>query len=86
ADFVIWSDNPLSVYAVVEQTWIDGKKYFDLEDDSKMRLAIKEEKSALIQKALASKDSDDEEDKGSYTKAAREWHCDDIDDVWRMGR
>ena len=29
ADFVIWSDNPLSQNAVVLQTWIDGKRYFD---------------------------------------------------------
>lgn len=29
ADLVIWSDNPLSVYAIAEATYIDGIKYFD---------------------------------------------------------
>jgi imidazolonepropionase-like amidohydrolase len=29
ADFVIWRGHPLSNYARVEQTWIEGRKYFD---------------------------------------------------------
>jgi predicted amidohydrolase YtcJ len=33
ADFVIWSGNPLSTETRVEQTWIDGRRYFDLEED-----------------------------------------------------
>lgn len=52
ADFVIWSHNPLSVYAKAEQTWIDGRRYFSLEEDLARREAIKEEKNALIQKVL----------------------------------
>ena len=33
ADFVIWNNNPLSIYAKAEQTWIEGTKFFDLETD-----------------------------------------------------
>ncbi|TLY32950.1 MAG: hypothetical protein E6K56_02110 [Ignavibacteria bacterium] len=29
ADFVLWSGDPLSTYSICEQTWIDGRKYFD---------------------------------------------------------
>ena len=57
ADFVIWSDNPLSVYAHAEQTWIDGTKYFDIAVDKAMRLEVAAEKNALIQKVLKSKDA-----------------------------
>ncbi|HEU4647719.1 MAG TPA: amidohydrolase family protein [Gemmatimonadales bacterium] len=32
ADFLILSGDPLSVYTHVEQTWIDGKKLFDIHD------------------------------------------------------
>ncbi|MDA0814907.1 MAG: amidohydrolase family protein, partial [Verrucomicrobia bacterium] len=32
ADFVILSGDPLSVYTRVEQTWVEGKKVFDLSD------------------------------------------------------
>ena len=37
ADVVVWSDHPLSVYAQAEQTFVDGVKYFDLEDDAAKR-------------------------------------------------
>jgi Imidazolonepropionase and related amidohydrolases len=37
ADFVIWSGNPLSNYAHVQQTWIDGRKYFDRVEDVEAR-------------------------------------------------
>ena len=32
ADFIILSGDPLSVYTRVEQTWVEGKKVFDLTD------------------------------------------------------
>lgn len=52
ADFVIWNGNPLSVYSMVEQTWIEGRKYFDREVDKQLRESNRQEKNALIQKAL----------------------------------
>ncbi len=54
ADFVIWSDYPLSMYAKAEQTWIDGAKYFDIESDKVQRQEIESERNALIQKVLNS--------------------------------
>ena len=40
-DVAIWSGHPLSIYSKVEQTYIDGKKYFDLlTDPVDMRLAV----------------------------------------------
>ena len=40
-DVAIWSGHPLSIYSKVEQTYIDGKKYFDLaEDPVDMRISI----------------------------------------------
>lgn len=52
ADFVIWSGNPLSTYTVCEQTWVDGKKYFDLVEDEKLREKAEGERTMLVQKAL----------------------------------
>ena len=52
ADFVIWSASPLSTYARVEQTWIDGRRYFDVEEDAKLRAAVATTRAALIQKIL----------------------------------
>ena len=52
ADFVIWSDHPLSTYAHAEQTWIDGIKYFDLEESRQLFDQNMLERERLIQKAL----------------------------------
>ncbi len=57
ADFVIWSGNPLSTYTVCEQTWIEGRKYFDRNEDLKMREEIKRQRAFIIQKILEVKSS-----------------------------
>src|SRR5207247_10121462 len=33
ADFSIWNGSPLSPYAACQQTWIEGRKYFDRPQD-----------------------------------------------------
>ena len=55
ADLVLWSDNPLSIYAKAEQTYVDGIKYFDLQDDIKLRDAAKKERARLVQKMIQAK-------------------------------
>jgi imidazolonepropionase-like amidohydrolase len=52
ADFVIWSGNPLSQFTKAEQTWVDGRKYFSLEEDAKLREEIARQRTALIQAIL----------------------------------
>ena len=52
ADIVIWSSNPLSMYAIVEKTYIDGRCYFSLEQDAAHRASIKKEKANLLNKLL----------------------------------
>jgi N-acetylglucosamine-6-phosphate deacetylase len=54
ADVVIWTGSPLSTKSRVEQTWIDGRKYFDREEDLKKREQVREMRAALIQRALGS--------------------------------
>lgn len=50
ADFVIWSGHPLSVYTLAEQTWVDGVKEFDRQDDLAARAAADQERAALTEK------------------------------------
>jgi imidazolonepropionase-like amidohydrolase len=52
ADFVIWSDHPLSTFAHAEQTWIDGVRYFDKEASTAQVESDLSERDRLIQKAL----------------------------------
>ncbi|MDH4068951.1 MAG: amidohydrolase family protein [Ignavibacteria bacterium] len=57
ADFAIWNGNPLSTYTRCEQTWVDGRKFFDREEDRKMNTEVTHQRAVLIQKVLASGDS-----------------------------
>jgi imidazolonepropionase-like amidohydrolase len=50
ADLVLYNKHPLSVYAVPQKVWIDGKMYFDIAKDQEMRAAIDKEKNDLIEK------------------------------------
>jgi imidazolonepropionase-like amidohydrolase len=52
ADFVIWNRHPLSSMARVEQTWIEGRRYFDRREDAQAQLAVVAERERLIEKAL----------------------------------
>ncbi|NVK86475.1 MAG: amidohydrolase family protein [Gammaproteobacteria bacterium] len=91
ADFVIWNDNPLSVYAKVLQTWVDGRRYFDREQDEAMRIALAQEKSRLIQKALGVTESGSDATQVSDAATSNRfllkdntvWHCEDNFDFWQ---
>jgi len=55
ADLVLWSDNPLSIYAKVEKTFIEGIEYFDIKRDSELQEIVKEERNTLINLMLKEK-------------------------------
>jgi imidazolonepropionase-like amidohydrolase len=78
ADLVLWSHNPLSIYAKAEKTLIEGVTYFDIERDQKMRTSIQSERNTLIGMMLK------EKNKGMKTqpikkKDKRLLHCDSMD-------
>ncbi len=52
ADFVVWNGPPLSTYSRAEQTWIDGRRYFDIDDDRRLREADAAERKRLVTAAL----------------------------------
>ncbi|HKQ40517.1 MAG TPA: amidohydrolase family protein, partial [Verrucomicrobiae bacterium] len=51
ADLVIWSASPLDSKTVCLQTWIDGKKYFDRDENTTRVAALQKERDDLIDKA-----------------------------------
>jgi N-acetylglucosamine-6-phosphate deacetylase len=57
ADFVLWNGSPLSVRSRCEQTWIDGRKYFDRQIDAQLRLRDAQIHRKLVQKVLDSGES-----------------------------
>lgn len=57
ADFVVWNGDPLSQFTKAEQTWIDGRRYFSLEQDAQLRAQVAKERQQLIQAVLAASES-----------------------------
>ena len=50
-DFAIWSRSPLDTATICEQTWVDGKKYFDREAIAGKTARLQEEREKLLVKA-----------------------------------
>ena len=67
ADFVIWSGHPLSSQSVADETWIEGKQYYDRAKVAERAKAMTAERDALIAKA---RKKDDDEKPGEAARAA----------------
>ncbi len=50
ADLVLWNEHPLSIYSKPLKTLVDGKIYFDIEEDEILREEIKRERARIISK------------------------------------
>ncbi len=79
ADLVLWSDNPLSIYAKVQYTIIDGIIYFDHENDEKMQAEIQKESARIISKMIDAKNNGSETQK-VIGKKQRTHICTSIDE------
>lgn len=55
ADLVLWNDDPLSIYARVEKTLVDGTVYYDRIRDSLMQVRNEQERGRIIQEMLQAK-------------------------------
>ncbi len=80
ADVVLWTAHPLSVYALADKTLIDGRIYFDREEDAKLRKQLIAERARIISLLL------NEKKKGAATvkptgKQPRLYHCNTIEGV-----
>ncbi|PQB07026.1 amidohydrolase [Polaribacter filamentus] len=80
ADVVLWSDHPMSIYAKAEKTIIEGKVFFDRNEDIKKREAITQEKSKLVTMMLKEKLS------GGKTQAPKKredinFQCDTLEEL-----
>lgn len=84
ADFVLWDAEPLSVYAMVQQTWIEGARYFDRQQDLAMRPQLEQERQQLIQKVLTAGESARQGSTTVYKQDDPIWHCDDNDDWLKL--
>jgi imidazolonepropionase-like amidohydrolase len=66
ADLSIWNGSPLSPYSRCEQTWIEGRRYFDRVEDLAGRATLDQERATLIAKAKAAKSPSDGKPAGKW--------------------
>ncbi len=76
ADLVLWNDNPLSIYAKPEMTFVDGICYFSLEKDKELREYIKKERNRIIQLMIQAKNKG-EKAVAHVTEQDEVYHCED---------
>ncbi|MEM1080567.1 MAG: amidohydrolase family protein [Pseudomonadota bacterium] len=83
ADLVIWNGHPLSVYSRVDQTWVDGRKYFDREADLAARERLESERQTLMAMVLDSGDESesaageaDQDSLGAMLLGYSQWELD----------
>jgi len=76
ADLVLWSDNPLSIYAKPLQTYVDGILYYDMQRDSLLRQEIKTERARIMKKLTDAK-AKGEPTKKPGMKLQEIKHCND---------
>ncbi|SEW56070.1 amidohydrolase family protein [Chitinophaga arvensicola] len=77
ADVVLWSDNPLSIYAKAEKTIVDGIVEFDRDNDAQLRKRIAAERNRLTQQLLAEKKKGTPTRKAEFV-AEEIYHCEDL--------
>ncbi|SVE55565.1 uncharacterized protein METZ01_LOCUS508419, partial [marine metagenome] len=76
ADFVIWTEHPLSTRAICEQTWIDGIRYFSLKENEKLKVRDKKLRDKLVNKILLKKDAGKKKEwKHNEEKSVDHNHC-----------
>lgn len=76
ADVVLWSNDPLSIYAKAEKTWVDGKRYFDATEDAllyQQNLALRD---WLFKKMLEAQAAGEPAREGR-SRPPRNYHCED---------
>ena len=77
ADLVLWSKNPLSIYAKAEKTIIDGIIYFDIQKDLALRKSIQKERNTLMNMMLNEKNNG-KSVQSPKKKATINFHCDTV--------
>jgi imidazolonepropionase-like amidohydrolase len=82
ADIVLWSGPPLSTRSVVEQTYVDGRCYFDRARDEQLRQRDAQLRQQLEQRALQAL-RQGEPPAAPKEQRRRLYHCEDNDDELR---
>ena len=78
ADVVLWNDNPLSIYAKAENTFVDGREYFSLKKDQELRQQRDKERQRLVQAMLAAPKATPGATQPPVARTRGLWTCDTL--------
>ena len=79
ADVVLWSDNPLSIYAKAEKTVVDGTIFYDLDKENETLATIQKQRSELINSLLEAKNNG-LKTQAPKKKEVKHYHCDTVEE------
>ena len=77
ADLVVWSGSPRTSLSRCEQTWVDGRKYFDSAGEAAVRQRDMQIRNTLVQLILTTGANMMQPDE-QYESAADLWPREDI--------
>ncbi len=77
ADVVLWSDHPLSVYAKAEMTFVDGIRFFDRQEDLRLRSEMQADRHRIVQKMIKEKQQGGRTQPVMGRQSFKLYHCDD---------
>ncbi len=77
ADIVIWSDNPLSINAKVEKTFIDGILMYDVYQNERLHQRDQIERKRIMKLMMEAKNNGEPTQKPKIKKP-KHWHCDTV--------
>ena len=77
ADLVLWTNNPLSIYATVDKTWVDGKLYFNRDDVDASVKKMEAEKIKILMR-MQQNETTEKDKKPIQKKLHHLYHCDDV--------
>ncbi len=76
ADLVLWNNNPLSIYAKPEMTYVDGICYYSLSKDEKLRKQVSQTRAKLISDILQAQ-KNGAESQIHISELEPNYHCQD---------
>lgn len=76
ADFVVWTNHPLSIQAEAEMTFVDGKKMYDKHETEQLKATFDAERARLIQKMIEAK-MRGEKTRTYAPEPEFDYHCED---------
>ncbi|NND72734.1 MAG: amidohydrolase family protein [Rhodothermales bacterium] len=77
ADVVVWSDNPLSIYARVEKTFVDGVLLYDAERDQETKADIARNRARIVGDMQSAK-SGGKPTQSAMPSSSHTWQCEDV--------